>query len=371
MVASHLRLWCAGLLCTSAVLLGCGNPGPPLPPSLMLPQPVGDLSAQRTADTVALRWTMPTRSTDRVPLRGDRHLVMCRAIENGPCEHIATTTLPSDSPSVYTDLLPHALRSGPLHLLTYRVRFTNGKGTDAGTSNPAFTAAGLPPPTIGSPSATATAGGILVRWTTLGSRGDPAPRNTARFVRLERERLPEPGKSREPSGAGSQSERRRLESSERGTADNAWTPDHVLDTEATLDGAYRYEVRLVETLNLGSHRFEVSGAGATTPVLAAKDVFAPATPEGLEAAANAEGHAIDLSWSANEEADLAGYFVYRGVGPGSPGTRISGEKPVVAPGWSDTTAKPGILYSYAVSAVDHSGNESPRTPERMESLPQP
>src|SRR5215471_19022118 len=43
---------------------GCGNPGPPVTPSLELARPVRDLHATRTGDTVTLTWTAPTRTTD-------------------------------------------------------------------------------------------------------------------------------------------------------------------------------------------------------------------------------------------------------------------------------------------------------------------
>ena len=48
-----------GALSISTLLLltACGAPGPPLPPSLELPQPVTDLRAARKGDKVALTWT--------------------------------------------------------------------------------------------------------------------------------------------------------------------------------------------------------------------------------------------------------------------------------------------------------------------------
>ena len=30
--------------------------------------------------------------------------------------------------------------------------------------------------------------------------------------------------------------------------------------------------------------------------------------------------------------------------------------------WTDATAKPGVTYSYTLTAVDRSGNESPEAP---------
>src|SRR5258705_12915941 len=54
----------AFLFLVTAILLGCGTPGAPQPPSLNVPKPVGDLQAVRKGDTVYLRWTVPTETTD-------------------------------------------------------------------------------------------------------------------------------------------------------------------------------------------------------------------------------------------------------------------------------------------------------------------
>src|SRR5690349_4647726 len=49
----------AGLL----VLFGCASPGPPLPPSLKLPEAVTDLTTSRVGDHVILHWTTPSHTT--------------------------------------------------------------------------------------------------------------------------------------------------------------------------------------------------------------------------------------------------------------------------------------------------------------------
>src|SRR5437868_7893426 len=53
----------------SALLSGCAQTGPPLPPSLELPKPPSDLHATRKGDKVTLTWTEPTRTTDRQSVR--------------------------------------------------------------------------------------------------------------------------------------------------------------------------------------------------------------------------------------------------------------------------------------------------------------
>ena len=352
---THPRLLARVLLLCAPGVLGCGNPGPPAPPSLLLPQPVGDLSVQRTADTVILRWTMPQRSTDRVPLHGEQHVVVCRALGDAACTPAGTLAAKPGAVASFTDPLPAGLRTGAPRLLSYFVRIENPRGADAGASNPAYTAAGEAPPPVRDASANATVHGVVIHWTAAG-RTDPS---TGRVLaRLNR----------------------RDEASERnGPADpvvleaplnQAWLPAEVLDRTAADSRRYTYRVGIVEQLQLSGHTLEIAGASADTPALLVKDTFAPEPPKSLAAAANPEGRTSDLSWPPGSEADLAGYFVYRRfASQGGEAVRISGPKPVPEPGWSDTSAVPGTRYAYSVSAVDASGNESARSGEAVETLP--
>src|SRR5580765_252644 len=43
-----------------AVFFGCASPGPPLAPSLKLPEAVTDLTTSRVGDKVILHWTTPS-----------------------------------------------------------------------------------------------------------------------------------------------------------------------------------------------------------------------------------------------------------------------------------------------------------------------
>ena len=67
----------AGLASTLA-LAGCGTPGAPLPPSLNLPEPVTDLAANRAGNQVTLTWTMPKKNTDKLLLKGEIAVRVCR-----------------------------------------------------------------------------------------------------------------------------------------------------------------------------------------------------------------------------------------------------------------------------------------------------
>ena len=90
------------------------------------------------------------------------------------------------------------------------------------------------------------------------------------------------------------------------------------------------------------------------PLTPTEDATAPAVPTGLGAIAG-DG-AVDLDWSDNVEADLAGYTVYRST------TSDSGYSPVVSnladSACTDSAVVGEATYFYKVAATDTSGNES-------------
>ncbi len=66
-------------------------------------------------------------------------------------------------------------------------------------------------------------------------------------------------------------------------------------------------------------------------------------------------NSIELAWQPNSEDDLAGYQVYRSAAGGA-AERIAG--PVDAPNFSDRTVEIGKKYSYTITSIDRTGNES-------------
>ena len=79
------------------------------------------------------------------------------------------------------------------------------------------------------------------------------------------------------------------------------------------------------------------------------DTFPPAAPTGL-IAVGTDG-AVGLIWQPNDEEDLAGYLVLRGVPPGETLQALT-PAPVPENNYTDVTAEPGVVYVYAVRAVD-------------------
>ena len=91
-----------------------------------------------------------------------------------------------------------------------------------------------------------------------------------------------------------------------------------------------------------------SGLSAQTCVTLV-DTFPPAAPQGLTAVGS-EG-AVSLIWQPNDEEDVVGYLVLRGLPPGETLQPLISE-PVQGNTYRDTTAEPGVGYVYAVRAVD-------------------
>ncbi|HTV06790.1 MAG TPA: hypothetical protein VME86_15585 [Acidobacteriaceae bacterium] len=342
-----------GLIVPAMLMAGCAMVAVPKPPSLKLPQPVTDLTAQRVGDANELHWTMPKRATDKVLLEGPQRVKVCRFASGGPCTVAANLRFPPESEAKYTDLLPGALLTGPLRALTYTVVLENQAGRTAGPSNVAVTAAGTAPHLITNLHARVQANGVVLLWTPEGGQ---------ETVRIERKLAEKPAEEK-TAGTPAVPVEQTLEFTGRDEG-------QVLDADATLDHSYTYTVRRIVRLTLNGKQVEVDSAPSVTLRVNAKDVFPPAVPTGLQAVADAAEHAIDLSWQPDAEADLAGYRVYRReVGSDTLPVRISAEVEPAAT-FQDMKVVSGKRYAYSVSAVDHDGNESARSAEVVESLPQ-
>jgi fibronectin type 3 domain-containing protein len=125
-------------------------------------------------------------------------------------------------------------------------------------------------------------------------------------------------------------------------------PEYV-DTAVDFGSPYRY---FVQALAGELRQSEISAIVSITPM----DVFPPAVPLGLMAVAGV--NSIELAWQPNTEEDLAGYQVYRSTGGDAP-ERIAG--PVDAPNFSDRAVEIGKKYSYTITSIDRTGNESARS----------
>jgi hypothetical protein len=346
------------------VLAGCGQTGAPLPPSLQLPIPVSDLTAARVANRVTLKWTMPHRTTDNLPLKGPQPVHICRRISDGPCTTVADVSFTPQKPATYDDTLPAELTTNAPQLLAYSIEVQNRHGRSAGGSNIAYTASGVAPPPFSNAHGEVSADGVVLQWQPTQPIGD-GPK-----VEIQRTLLSAPKvanaevKSKSPLGGTpalikDQTLVVRLPSST--------DTGQALDPDAAFDQRYSYRISRIATLTLDGKSIEIAGPQSSEIVVDTRDTFPPRVPTGLFAVAATNEGAVDLSWAPGTEKDLAGYAVYRREANQQP-QRISPAAPLPAPAFRDSSAQLGREYFYSVTAIDRDGNESARSTEAAETL---
>src|ERR1700734_1255044 len=99
----------------TALTIGCASPAPPLTPSLNLPDPIKDLTAERIGNTVHLHWTTPTQTTSRVPVKGPLTAEICRTTAPPPPCSQTLRALPPTPPHPRPPRPLHRLRHPPRH----------------------------------------------------------------------------------------------------------------------------------------------------------------------------------------------------------------------------------------------------------------
>lgn len=359
--------WLVAVLATAG-LIGCANPGPPLPPSLELPQTVSDLRAARKGSHVVLTWTVPTKTVDRQNIRhmGSTHICRAAKTEISDCSHPAGEVSASQFPVAmpekkkpktkppkveanYHDTLPREIETQDASsAVTYAVSVFNTNDRTAGLSNqvqvPAV--ATLAPPE--NFQARVTADGVVLTWN--------APLTPAEI----------PGLSY------------RIRIYRRGDADKSDVVAGEVPIDATTftdhgfewEKNYNYHATTVtEIAQPGKGETLLEGDDTPVTQVFAHDVFPPAVPAGLEAVATGIGQqpGIDLVWAPDIEPDLAGYNIYRHEEGGAP-AKIN-PNPVTTPSFRDTSTVSGHTYFYSVSAIDVRGNQSARSAEAHETMP--
>jgi hypothetical protein len=376
---AHPR-WAAfvAALAATVTLAGCGMPGAPQPPSLQLPDRVGNLSAVRTGNQVALTWSMPKRDTDKVLLKGDMtvHIYRHGGVVEGGLSTATTLQLAPDANGAFTDTLPPALAVGAPRVVTYFVELSNHKHRSAGLSNGAQVLAGEAPAAVDALAAEMRRDGVLLHWA-------PAPPDAAPVaVRLVRKLVSPPA----PAPASSKSTEGPLaprpEQLERTllvepAAQVDRSSNRALDSSIQFGETYEYRAQRVARVSVNGETLELAGPLSSPVRIDAVNKYPPVAPRGLAAVATAgaegAGSAIDLNWQPNTETDLAGYVVYRREAGAPEGAwqQISPQLLVVEPEFHDANVQPGHSYMYAVSAVDLQGHESARSAPAEETVPAP
>jgi hypothetical protein len=355
--------WVAPAALLAALLAGCGTPGAPLPPSLNLPDPVTDLAAARAGDQVSLTWTTPQKNTDKLIMKDDVSVWICRKEGSAACEDAGggNLRLAPGSAGSFKETLPPALTEGAPRTLTYVVELKNRNGKSAGASNAAVVLAGASPAPLTGFSAEVRKAGVVLRWT--ADNEDTA-------VRLQRKLLtPQPAKPKQEGLLAPPAEP--LE--QNLLVEGGSRSGNALDKDVRFGETYEYRAQRVSRVTADGKTLELDSALSQPVQVEVRDVFPPTVPRGLVAVAiagvNGAEPAIDLSWQPDSEADIAGYVVYRRQGDG-PWQRVSATEPLVGPAFHDAHVEPGGTYHYAVSAVDQGGHESARSTEAQETVPE-
>jgi len=350
-----------------AVWSGCASGGPPQPPSLELPVPVNDLRAVRKGDRVYLSWTIPTQTTDQENIRHEGPTLICRGRDKelqGCGIPVATILTPpptlaaktgsktaAKTAATYTDTLPVPPNVQPTDKLTYAVDAENGKHRSAGLSNqvrvpmyPAMT----PPANF---AATVTAGGVRFSWACQAT--GPAAGDIQYRLRVYR---------RPP---GSQMDTIAAETKLMNCPGPA-----LFDQSFDWGKTYQYRAAVRTVISESGHpEIDIEGDDTPTLLVVAEDIFPPAVPSGLQAVFSGVGQQpfVDLIWSPDSDADLAGYNVYRHEEGGTP-MKLNSEL-VKTPAYRDAAVEQGKKYYYAITAVDERGNESAKSAEANEVVP--
>ncbi|MGD0547818.1 MAG: fibronectin type III domain-containing protein [Terracidiphilus sp.] len=353
-------------LAAALTFAGCGTPGAPQPPSLNLPEPVADLAASRAGNQVALTWTMPKRNTDKLLLKGNIAVHLCRKEATGACEPTGTElAFAPGADGAFTDTLPANLTAGTPRPLRYFVELRNRKGRSAGLSNAAVIPAGAAPPPVANLTAKVRKQGVVLLWS-------PADESSPTAVRLHRKLLTPPASKPQQGLLAPQPE-----PLEQNLLVNHCAQEgrdgkcRTLDQSIRFGQSYEYRAQRVARVVVDGNTTELAGELSAPLRVDVQDIFPPEAPIGLAAVATTgEVAAIDLSWQPVSDTDLASYIVYRREDDAS-WQRISPAEPLVAPAFLDAQVQPGHSYSYAVSAIGQNGLESPHSTEAGETVPNP
>ena len=142
------------------------------------------------------------------------------------------------------------------------------------------------------------------------------------------------------------------------------TKDDELTSGAGLVGRWGLDEGTPATTVADSTASPITGTLVNTPTWVAgqyafpQDTTPPSPPAGVSAVGSNAN--VALNWTANSEADLVGYNVYRGTSPGvsTSGTPLNGDTPLSTTSYSDSSVTNGTTYYYAVTAVDTANNKA-------------
>ena len=353
MFSEPSRLRVGMLLLAAALALGsCGKKGMPLPPIRTVPTATTDLEFRQLGEVLELRLGYPKSTTAGEPLPGLESVevwAMSRPVDDP--EAVAAISAPEFETTAQRVLtleaaeltsaiagdevvtrFPLTIDVDQTQLVAYGIRTRATSGEVSATSNLVQWIPTKPPDPPNELGLTPGAEGIVVTWTSAEEelegfhiyRRFATSRSYAEPVRFV------PAKRR-----------------------------RFLDESARFDQRYIYSVTGVV-----SQRPRIETGRSQEHEVHYKDEFAPPPPASLEALAQ-EG-SVRLVWKPSPAADVAGYHVYRRIEDGE-SARLT-KDPISALSWVDSGLSVDVRFTYAVTAVDRSGNEG-RASMQVEATP--
>ncbi len=321
--------------------LSCGRKTDPLMPASPRPEAVTEIRIVARDGVAFLSWPIPLRNVegkdmDRADILGFRvyRAELERDRKKARFRQVAEIDLQAPAPAEVRDgrvfWSDSHLRYGQAY--AYRIRVISAHGGLSAFSDEVRVAPLL---SLAAPKQAYAAGGdsaIVISWDPATTRSDGSAYTG--FVGYNLYRGTEAGR----------------ESETRLNAEPLRTTSYK-DTAVINNKTYYYIVRAVDSPALPWKE------SLDSPEVSAvsRDLTPPARPSGLTVVPGVGR--IFLTWNENRERDLAGYFVYRSRKSGKDYERLT-DSPINRTTYSDETVKAGVLYYYAVSAVDNSGNES-------------
>jgi hypothetical protein len=346
---------------------GCGAPGEPTPPRQPVPTAVTDLSARQLGDGVLLSFTLPKKAVDGLALTEPPSVEIYRGSATPGGKPSANSprlvfTIPPAMLENYTTagriefrdpLPPEVLSKAAGEAVIYDVRTRASKKKASADSNIVSLRVYPAPESVGELQSKVTESGIELAWAPPSRTASGAAMPSLSGYHVYRAELDTESDGAAPLDPSKAKRKTPLEL--MATAPEA----SYRDTQFEFGHTYVYIVRSVAQYRLEFIESVDSAPAVVTP----RDTFPPAPPGNLvaidvPAAGDAPAH-IELSWNISDATDLAGYNVYRTEGEpsSSRGERLNPEL-LLSPAFRDVTAVPGRRYTYRVTSVDRTGNES-------------
>jgi hypothetical protein len=342
----------------------------------VLPKPVTDLATRQQGSSVVLTFTLPKKSDENETLAEPPSIEIFRGERDPGATAKMTTQLIYTVPSTLVDTyikeglieFRDPLKPAALHGqdLVYMVRTrASTKRASADSNVVSVRTLPVPPAPTAIHVTTLKENAIELGWT--------APRQEAAGgiagYRVYRGELAADA----PAPAGDIADTSKLKTSVPPALMGSAAGNSFRDTQFTFGVTYVYVVRSVAD----EQGQPVESSDSAPLILTPKDTFPPAAPQRLvavpipgenQATGTIGGH-IELSWDINQEPDLQGYWVYRSEQPDTAGQRINTIL-LLTPTFRDITAVQGKQYTYRVTAVDRSGNESSLSSPVTAAVPQ-